>query len=156
MKKTIIALATILIAVVLLIVAVKSLRYIEITSPIIKEDEIVVLGNTVYIKYPYGVVVTGIGNGNENNTGKCCTFSMRPTLGCGHQVIVTKPKSVDDLKVNDIIGAYEKEGKMFWHRIVEIDKKNNCAWTKGDNNFARDNYCTEFEDIKYRVLAVIY
>lgn len=156
MKKTIIALATILIAVVLLIVAVKSLRYIEITSPIIKEDEIEVLNNTVRIEYPYGVVVTGIGYGDENNTGKCCTFSMRPTFGCGHQVIVTKSESVDDLKVNYIIGAYKKEGKMFWHRIVEIDKKNNCVWTKGDNNFARDNYCIEFEDIKYRVLAVVY
>jgi len=65
------------------------------------------------------------------------TFSMEPTIMVGNLIISQKPKSQDDVKLNDIVTFKNLNNLTVTHRIVEIvyDDTNNIIGykTKGDN-----------------------
>jgi signal peptidase I len=84
------------------------------------------------------------------------TGSMRPTISDRADIVYIKP-TTSELFVGDII-AFNCSDKLMLHRIIEIS--NGEYITKGDNNDVDDktafNCSTKFEDIKGKVVAIIY
>lgn len=63
------------------------------------------------------------------------TGSMSPTIKPYSLIFVKPYKFFEDYRVGDIVTfTDETQNKSFTHRIVEIDKKNQCFVTKGDAN----------------------
>lgn len=82
------------------------------------------------------------------------TGSMRPTLSDDSIVISTKNLTKKDINVGDIV-VYEKESGGIWvHRIMEI--KDGNYFVKGDNNEIADIDPIKFEQIKAKVVGVLY
>ena len=95
----------------------------------------------------------------------CGTASMLPTFDCTDKVIVYQPE-LNHVKERDIIIFSERltplcngyTGEKIIHRVVkvhEIDGKT-LFETKGDANDVSDNCLVEFEDITYKVIAIVY
>ena len=80
------------------------------------------------------------------------TGSMNPTISDKSFVIVKKPK-VEELFIGDII-VFNCHNKEILHRIINIE--NNTYFTKGDNNNIQDDCLTKFENIKSKVIGVLY
>lgn len=95
----------------------------------------------------------------------CGTASMLPTFDCTDKVIVYQPE-LNHVKERDIIIFSERltplcngyTGEKIIHRVVkvhEIDGKT-LFETKGDANDVSDNCLVEFEDITYKIIAIVY
>lgn len=91
------------------------------------------------------------------------TNSMDPVMDIGHTLIGFKPASIDMIHVGDII-YWKKVDNLdvgsyidALHRVVEIgaDNKWFCR-TKGDNNIYIDKEKIRFEDIKDKIIGVLY
>ena len=95
----------------------------------------------------------------------CGTASMIPTFDCTDKVIIYQPE-LDHLKERDIIIFSERAtplcngytGERIIHRIVMVHEiEGKVAFeTKGDANDVSDNCLVEFEDITYKVIAIVY
>jgi signal peptidase I len=84
------------------------------------------------------------------------TSSMLPILNHNTKAIEIKPKE-EDLHVGDIISFKDNED-IIVHRIIDIgsDDRGTYYITKGDNNNAVDQNKVRFEDIKGKVVILIY
>lgn len=82
--------------------------------------------------------------------------SMSPVYERGDAVIFSKIKSFDEIKVGSII-AYNKNGVLITHRVVEIiHKKNSYQFvTKGDYNENVDSGVVDSADVKGIVIYKI-
>lgn len=82
--------------------------------------------------------------------------SMSPVYERGDAVIFSKIKSFDDIMVGSII-AYNKNGVLITHRVVEIiHKKNSYQFvTKGDYNENVDSGVVDSADVKGIVIYKI-
>jgi len=95
----------------------------------------------------------------------CGTASMIPTFDCTDKVIIYQPE-LDHLKERDIIIFSERAtplcngytGERIIHRIVMIHEIEGRILfeTKGDANDISDNCLVEFEDVTYKVIAIVY
>ena len=95
----------------------------------------------------------------------CGTASMLPTFDCTDKVIVYQPE-LDQINERDIIIFSERAtplcngytGERIIHRIVKIHERDGgkVFETKGDANDVSDNCLVEFEDITYKVIAIVY
>ncbi len=90
------------------------------------------------------------------------TRSMSPTIEPGY--IVIYQENPIDIKVGDIVGftLNECEGKegsyeIWVHRVLGIVSRNGTYYfiTKGDNNRELDKCNITYQDIKYRVVAIL-
>ena len=84
---------------------------------------------------------------NISNSG-----SMHPTVSDNSQAIEIKPIKAE-IYVGDII-VYVCNDVKIMHRVVKIE--NGIYTTKGDNNFNADSCTPTFEDIKWKVVGIIY
>lgn len=81
--------------------------------------------------------------------------SMEPKIYKGDVVVIEKlDGKYSDLKVGQII-AYNYEGVMIVHRVVNIEKVNDkyYFYTKGDNNANEDNYAVK-EEMIYGIVNI--
>jgi signal peptidase I len=84
-------------------------------------------------------------------------MSMYPTLKDGDYFLEYSPKSINELKVGDIITYNTKTVGYFTHRIIGfyIDQSKVYIITKGDSNPEPDPFKTSFEDVR-GIVAVIF
>uniref|UniRef100_UPI004056C521 signal peptidase I n=1 Tax=Acetatifactor sp. TaxID=1872090 RepID=UPI004056C521 len=72
--------------------------------------------------------------------------SMEPAIPVGSIIIVKEAES-DALEIGDVV-TYQMSGNtMVTHRIVEIDKENQCVTTKGDANEVEDGSPVAYSQI---------
>jgi len=85
------------------------------------------------------------------------TNSMDPVLDKGANGIEIAPKSIDDVKVGDIITYRSKYGLII-HRVVKtgFDESGWYALVKGDNNPVNDPDKVRFDQIHGVLVAIIY
>lgn len=82
------------------------------------------------------------------------TGSMRPLMGKANILIYIIPKK-EEIYVGDIIIFTNKiYKKKIVHRVIKIE--NGTYITKGDNNAIEDNYKVNFEDIKGKIIGVLW
>ncbi len=120
----------------------------ESPSDTISEAQIRVYGNKVIIE---------ITNAQWSSYTK--TKSMSPVLDYGANGIEIIPKSRDELHIGDIV-AYE----TIWnnipviHRIIDIKQDGLGTYyvMKGDNNAAADSIKVRFDQMRYKLVAIIY
>lgn len=87
------------------------------------------------------------------------TKSMSPVLDEGSNGIEIVPKSIEDIHVGDIVAYETKYNRIpIVHRVIAIKKDNLGTYfvLKGDNNMKADGEKVRFEQIKYKLVAVIY
>ncbi len=73
--------------------------------------------------------------------------SMEPTYSVG-DLIYVKSVSPEEVKVGDpITFVLNEELVVATHRVVEIDKENQCFYTKGDANDAPDGDPVHFNNL---------
>jgi len=98
-------------------------------------------------------IVLGFALGYKAKT--VLTNSMEPNIKVA-SVVVIKPESFDNLKVNDVINFYRGGNDItFTHRIYEIDYEAGTIITKGDNNTNIDPFVTSKEQVVGKVLFSI-
>lgn len=87
------------------------------------------------------------------------TKSMSPVLDSGAHGIEVVPQSRDELHIGDIV-AYENSLSTYpvVHRIVGIrqDGLGTYYVVKGDNNETADPIKVRFDQIRYKLIAIIY
>jgi len=86
------------------------------------------------------------------------TGSMRPCLGKFTNGIQIVPDSIDEIDEGDIIAYENDEGTLIVHRVIDIDYDED-GWfirAKGDNNSIKDEKIIRFEDIKYKIIALVF
>jgi len=86
------------------------------------------------------------------------TGSMRPCLGKFTNGIQIKPDSIDEIQEGDIIAYENNEGTLIVHRVIDVDYDED-GWfvrAKGDNNSVKDEKIIRFEDIKYKIIALVF
>lgn len=91
------------------------------------------------------------------------TNSMDPVLDYGHNAIEIIPQVTSDIQVGDIVSyeldkeKYNIEGTII-HRVIEIgyDEEGWYAIFKGDNNNSPDPLRVRWDQIKRKVIAIIY
>ena len=114
----------------------------------IKEEQIFVQSNGVYIKIPNAVWARFTD-----------TNSMDPVLDSTANAIEIIPSSADDIHVGDIVSYNPRnaEGTII-HRVVDVGSDEDGAFFvfKGDNNEKQDPEKVRFEQIERIVVAVIY
>ncbi len=76
--------------------------------------------------------------------------SMSPIFSKNDIIII---KEQNEYKVGDIV-AYNNNGEIITHRIIE--KNGNEFYTKGDNNNAKDKSPICINDIKGKVIFILY
>jgi len=87
------------------------------------------------------------------------TKSMSPVLDYGANGIEIVPKSKEELHIGDIVAYETKWNKIpVVHRIVDIkeDELGTYYVLKGDNNKDVDPVKVRFEQIRYKVIAIVY
>lgn len=117
-------------------------------SDIISESQIQVYDTKVIITIP------GAQWASYTNTK-----SMEPVLNENSHGIEVIPKSIDEIHVGDIIAYETKYNKIpVVHRVVGIKKDSIGTYfvLKGDNNMKADAEKVRFNQIKYKLVAVIY
>lgn len=125
--------------------------YTAVVSPsdTISESQIQVYEDKVIIRIPQGAKYASYTNSK----------SMSPVLDEGANGIEIVPKSIDEIHIGDII-AYETKWSSIpiVHRVIAIkeDGKGIYFILKGDNNLKRDPENVRFEQIRYKLVAVIY
>ena len=100
---------------------------------------IIVLVVLISGKFKYSI----IGVGSE---------SMSPTIKKGDAVIYERIKTVDDIKVGDVL-VFKSGSKMIIHRYMEKKEDNGTVYivTKGDANNTADNLNLTINDIQGKV-----
>jgi hypothetical protein len=93
-----------------------------------------------------------IPNREFKTTQSATTGSMHPTISNTADLIEIIPEK-EDLGIGDII-TFDCNGKSIRHRIIKIE--NGIYTTKGDNNKSPDNCIVKFEDIKTKIVGVLY
>jgi len=89
------------------------------------------------------------------------TNSMDPVLDYGHNAIEIIPQKTSDIQEGDII-SYELDKSYgsgtIIHRVQEIgnDEQGWYAILKGDNNYEPDPFKVRFNQIRRKVIAIIY
>lgn len=87
------------------------------------------------------------------------TNSMDPVFDSEANTIELKPKTVDDVKVGDIV-SYKSglQNAIIVHRVISIDYDSEgwYATLKGDNNVFEDPERVRFGQVNGVVVAVIY
>jgi len=87
------------------------------------------------------------------------TNSMSPVLFSGANGIEIIPKTKSEVHIGDII-AYETKWNNIpvIHRVVDIrqDELGTYFITKGDNNASADPVKVRFDQIRYKLIAIIY
>ena len=84
------------------------------------------------------------------------TKSMDPILDSTANGIEVPVSNKNQIHIGDII-AFEQNGDLIVHRVVEISSDEN-GWyciTKGDNSSTNDNKI-RFEQIKFLTIAILY
>lgn len=87
------------------------------------------------------------------------TKSMSPVLDEGSNGIEIVPKSIEEIHIGDIVAYETKYNRIpIVHRVIAIKKDSLGAYfvLKGDNNMKADGEKVRFEQIKYKLVAVIY
>lgn len=100
---------------------------------------IVILVGLISGKFKYSI----IGVGSE---------SMSPTILKGDAVVYEKVKSIDDLKIGDIL-VFKSESKMIIHRYTEKKEDKGTVYiiTKGDANNSSDNLNLTINEVEGKV-----
>ena len=85
------------------------------------------------------------------------TNSMDPVLDSEANGLEIVPSSPDDVNVGDIV-AYSHEDGLIVHRVVnKTVKDGKVIFTlQGDNNLRADRVNVTFDDIKYKLVGVLY
>jgi len=85
------------------------------------------------------------------------TNSMDPFLDEGSNGIEIKPKSMDEIKIGDII-SYESNDGLIIHRVIkkEKDEQGEYLIVKGDNNPVQDPEKVRFSQVKGILVGIIY
>jgi len=99
--------------------------------------------------YEYDFMITSDSYSSVQGTG-----SMQLTITPTSTLYLNVVKSMDDIKVNDIIYFVSKDSKNIVHRCI-YKLKESCI-TKGDNNYIVDDFIVPIENIKYKVIAIKY
>lgn len=87
------------------------------------------------------------------------TKSMSPVLDESSNGIEIVPKSIEDIHVGDIVAYETKYNRIpIVHRVIAIksDELGTYFVLKGDNNMKADGEKVRFEQIKYKLVAVLY
>lgn len=117
-------------------------------SDTISESQILVYNNQVIIRIP-----------NAKWASYLDTGSMSPVLDSNAHGIEIVPKSIEEIHIGDII-AYEAKWNNIpvIHRIVDIkqDELGIYFVLKGDNNEKPDPIKVRFDQIRYKLVAIIY
>lgn len=117
-------------------------------SDSISESQILVYDNQVIIRIP-----------NAQWASYLDTNSMNPVLNSDSNGIEIVPKSINEIHVGDII-AYETKWNNIpvVHRVVDIkeDELGTFFVLKGDNNEKPDPVKVRFDQIRYKLVAIIY
>ncbi len=83
--------------------------------------------------------------------------SMEPEIQAGSIVYINQNIKIDEIEEQDIIGYCMNNGVRVVHRVIELDKKNHIAITKGDANRVKDLSPVSFEQIKGKsVISIPY
>ncbi len=99
------------------------------------------------------LIVVGFASGYRAKT--VLTNSMEPTIKVA-SVVVIKPESFENLKVDDVINFYRGGNDVtFTHRIYAIDYEAGTIITKGDNNTGVDQFVTSKDQVVGKVLFSI-
>lgn len=111
----------------------------------INREDILVKEDYILIK------VSGASISNYADTG-----SMKPLIDENSNGIRIVPKSSEDINVGDII-SYEKEGRLFVHRITGtgFDESGVYFVVQGDNANYSDGKI-RFEEIRYVTIGVLW
>lgn len=78
--------------------------------------------------------------------------SMNPTISDNSILLVSK--DISHLMVGDIIVYLNNKDEKILHRIIKIEE--DYYITKGDNNNVEDSYKPKLEDIRGKVVGVLY
>ena len=107
--------------------------------------------------YQYQIVIDKLGNYTFETSTFSDSNSMDPLLDNQSQGLQIIPKSIDDLKVGDVI-SYELGDRIIIHRITRInaDEQGWFATVKGDNNEVIDPLKIRFTMIKRVLIGVLY
>ena len=86
------------------------------------------------------------------------TNSMDPVLDYGHNAIEIIPQRTSDIRVGDIVSYDAGVYGTIIHRVIQIgnDEKGWYTIFKGDNNSEADPFKVRFNQIKRKVVAIIY
>lgn len=117
-------------------------------SDTVEETQIKVYGNKIILEIP-----------NAQWASYTNTKSMSPVLDIGANGIEIVPESEDELHIGDIVAYEKKWGNIpVIHRIIDIkeDSLGTYYVLKGDNNETIDPVMVRFEQIKYKLIAIIY
>tara|TARA_Y100000034_G_C6908083_1_gene422062 strand:- start:1583 stop:2107 length:525 start_codon:yes stop_codon:yes gene_type:complete len=82
------------------------------------------------------------------------TGSMKPSIGPYSIYLYILNFTEEDIHIGDIVVIEREEENNLIHRIVEITEEGYI--TKGDNNNFRDFQVWNFEQIKQKVVGVLY
>lgn len=100
------------------------------------------------------------GGNKQITTGQIApTGSMRSALGDGSIILMITNLSESDIKIGDIVSIKREEGKNdLAHRVVNIidTDEGQVYQTKGDNNRNPDLMIWKFDQIKGKIVGVIY
>ena len=112
----------------------------------VKENEILVTSEKVVINVK-----------DASWTSFADTNSMDPVLDAGANGIIEKPKTIDDVKVGDIVTYRSKYG-LIVHRVTKtgFDEQGWYVIVKGDNNPTQDPDKVRWDDITGVLVAIIY
>jgi signal peptidase I len=86
------------------------------------------------------------------------TKSMVPILDQGHNAIQIIPEKTSDIKIGDIVSYDAGIYGTIIHRVIKIgyDEEGWYAIFKGDNNPEKDPFKVRWEQIKRKLIAIIY
>ncbi|MAG78521.1 hypothetical protein CL616_04110 [archaeon] len=117
-------------------------------SDTLSKEQIKVTENTIQIDIPNAILVT------YSNTN-----SMDPLLDSGANGIEIPVTESTELNIGDIVSyeAYWNE-TLVSHRIIDIEQDEQGTYyiLKGDNNSSEDPGKVRHEQIKYKLIGVLY
>ncbi len=85
----------------------------------------------------------------------CESRSMEPTIYCEDIVLGFVPENEDEINVGDIIVYENYLGEHIIHRVVGKTMEGKFS-LRGDNNDYPDTVFVPFEDVKYKVISIVY
>ncbi|MCK5476705.1 MAG: signal peptidase I [Candidatus Aenigmarchaeota archaeon] len=92
----------------------------------------------------------GFALGTQTPLVTVVSCSMYPELDVGDLLLLKGIKDISELKTGDdgdiLVYYQENLNKLIVHRVWEIE--NNTVITWGDNNYEKDTWVTDFEEIK--------
>lgn len=85
------------------------------------------------------------------------TGSMLPTIGKGHLIYAEPIKSIEELNIGDMV-IRERTDTVVVHRVVAIGVHYGEEYviTSGDRTGVPDSGRATIEDVRYKVVAIVY